>query len=360
MLENIPLIAAATGVLGLLIAFILYKKVNSVEIDNEVVADITQEIQDGAMAFLKAEYRVLSIFVVVVGVLLAWLNDFETAIAFFAGAVASVAAGFSGMRAATSANGRTAMAAKNDGQAGALAVSYNGGAVMGLSVGGLGLLGISLIAFWLSAGETASDGTMNPVSAAAGFGMGASSIALFARVGGGIYTKAADVGADLVGKVEAGIPEDDPRNPGVIADNVGDNVGDVAGMGADIFESFVGSIIAAMIIANDFDANIAEDYVLLPILLGFIGYTASIIGVFSMSILKNGKDPAAALRNTTFIAAALFWAGGYLAIHQNLIDVSYGIMHSVVLGSVIGILIGLVTEYYTGIEPVFGIKTKAI
>jgi K(+)-stimulated pyrophosphate-energized sodium pump len=201
---------------------------------------------------------------------------------------------------------------------------------------------------------------MNPVSAAAGFGMGASSIALFARVGGGIYTKAADVGADLVGKVEAGIPEDDPRNPGVIADNVGDNVGDVAGMGADIFESFVGSIIAAMIIANDFDVGIAEDYVLLPILLGFIGYTASIIGVFSMSVLKNGKDPAAALRNTTFIAAVLFWAGGYLAIHQELIVVEYGIMHSVVLGSIIGILIGLVTEYYTGIEPVFGIKTKAI
>jgi K(+)-stimulated pyrophosphate-energized sodium pump len=201
---------------------------------------------------------------------------------------------------------------------------------------------------------------MNPVSAAAGFGMGASSIALFARVGGGIYTKAADVGADLVGKVEAGIPEDDPRNPGVIADNVGDNVGDVAGMGADIFESFVGSIIAAMIIANDFAVGTAEDYVLLPILLGFIGYTASIIGVFSMSFLKNGKDPAAALRNTTFIAAALFWAGGYLAIQQDLINVEYGIMHSVVLGSVIGILIGLVTEYYTGIEPVFGIKPKAI
>tara|TARA_B110000003_G_scaffold28694_1_gene27088 strand:- start:2510 stop:4306 length:1797 start_codon:yes stop_codon:yes gene_type:complete len=264
------------------------------------------------------------------------------------------------MRAATSANGRTAMAAKNEGRAGALAVSYNGGAVMGLSVGGLGLLGISIIAFWLSAGETATDGSMNPVSAAAGFGMGASSIALFARVGGGIYTKAADVGADLVGKVEAGIPEDDPRNPGVIADNVGDNVGDVAGMGADIFESFVGSIIAAMIIANDFEVGTAGDYVLLPILLGFIGYTASIIGVFSMSFLKNGKDPAAALRNTTFIAAALFWAGGYLAIQQELINVEYGIMHSVVLGSIIGILIGLVTEYYTGIEPVFGIKPKAI
>ena len=359
MMENIPMIAAGAGLVGLVIAFVLYQQVNKVKIDNAVVADITDEIQKGAMAFLFAEYKVLSIFVVVVGAVLAWLNDLDTAIAFFAGAIASVLAGFSGMRAATSANGRTAMAAKNDGQAGALAVSYNGGAVMGLSVGGLGLLGISLIAFWLSAGET-TDGAMNPVSAAAGFGMGASSIALFARVGGGIYTKAADVGADLVGKVEAGIPEDDPRNPGVIADNVGDNVGDVAGMGADIFESFVGSIIAAMIIANDFAVGTAEDYVLLPILLGFIGYTASIIGVFSMSFLKNGKDPAAALRNTTFIAAALFWAGGYLAIQQDLINVEYGIMHSVVLGSVIGILIGLVTEYYTGIEPVFGIKTKAI
>jgi K(+)-stimulated pyrophosphate-energized sodium pump len=359
MMENIPMIAAGAGLVGLVIAFVLYQQVNKVKIDNEVVADITDEIQKGAMAFLFAEYKVLSIFVVVVGAVLAWLNDLDTAIAFFAGAIASVLAGFSGMRAATSANGRTAMAAKNDGQAGALAVSYNGGAVMGLSVGGLGLLGISLIAFWLSAGET-TDGAMNPVSAAAGFGMGASSIALFARVGGGIYTKAADVGADLVGKVEAGIPEDDPRNPGVIADNVGDNVGDVAGMGADIFESFVGSIIAAMIIANDFAVGTAEDYVLLPILLGFIGYTASIIGVFSMSFLKNGKDPAAALRNTTFIAAVLFWAGGYFAIQQKHIDVEYGIMHSVVLGSVIGILIGLVTEYYTGIEPVFGIKTKAI
>jgi len=354
MIENIPLIAAGSGLLGLLIAFVLYQRVNSVEIDNEVVGDITQEIQDGAMAFLKAEYRVLSVFVVIVGALLAWLNDLETAIAFFAGALASVGAGFSGMRAATSANGRTAMAAKNDGQAGALAVSYNGGAVMGLSVGGLGLLGISLIAFWLGADESGSN-----LSAAAGFGMGASSIALFARVGGGIYTKAADVGADLVGKVEAGIPEDDPRNPGVIADNVGDNVGDVAGMGADIFESFVGSIIAAMIIASNSD-EMTVDYVMMPIMLGLIGYVASIIGVFSMTFLKNGSDAAAALRNTTFIAAILFWGGGYLSIEQGLIDVDIGVMHSVVLGSIVGIMIGLVTEYYTGIEPVFGIKTKAI
>ena len=366
MMENIALISAAAGAIGLVIAFMLYQQVNKVKIDNETVADITDEIQKGAMAFLFAEYRVLAVFCVAVGGLLFWLNDgeIETTLAFFAGALTSVLAGFSGMRAATSANGRTAMAAKTDGQAGALAVSYNGGAVMGLSVGGLGLLGISLVAFWLGAGETDADGGMNVISAAAGFGMGASSIALFARVGGGIYTKAADVGADLVGKVEAGIPEDDPRNPGVIADNVGDNVGDVAGMGADIFESFVGSIIAAMVIANEFVAvdgtSIAPDYVLMPILLGLIGYIASVIGVFSMTFLKNGSDPAAALRNTTFIGAILFWAGGYGAISADLIAVDMAVMHAVVLGSVVGILIGLVTEYYTGIEPVFGIKTKAI
>ena len=354
------MIAAGAGLFGLVVAFMLYQQVNKVKIDNEKVAKITEEIQEGAMAFLFAEYRVLSIFVVIVGAVLAFLNDVDTSIAFFAGAIASVIAGFSGMRAATSANGRTTMAAKSDGRAGALAVSYNGGAVMGLSVGGLGLLGISLVAFWLGAGDDGSN-----LSAAAGFGMGASSIALFARVGGGIYTKAADVGADLVGKVEAGIPEDDPRNPGVIADNVGDNVGDVAGMGADIFESFVGSIIAAMIIASsDGFGGVgftgASDYILMPIMLGLIGYLASIIGVFSMYLLKNGKDAAAALRNTTFIAALLFWAGGYLSINQGLIDVEFGVMHSVVLGSVVGILVGIVTEYYTGIEKVFGIKPKAI
>ena len=355
MMENIPMIAAVAGLVGLAIAFMLYQQVNKVKIDNDKVANITEEIQKGAMAFLFAEYRVLAIFVVVVGIALTQLNDMNTAIAFFGGALASVAAGFSGMRAATSANGRTTMAAKNDGKAGALSVSYNGGAVMGLSVGGLGLLGISLVAYWLGAGDANPD-----LSAAAGFGMGASSIALFARVGGGIYTKAADVGADLVGKVEAGIPEDDPRNPGVIADNVGDNVGDVAGMGADIFESFVGSIIAAMIIASSEDFAGTSDYIMMPIMLGLIGYVASIIGVFSMFVLKNGKDAAAALRNTTFIAAILFWAGGYLSINQGLIDVEVGVMHSVVLGSVVGIAIGLITEYYTGIEPVFGIKTRAI
>ena len=249
-------IGVGAGIVGLLIAFMLYRKVDSIEIENSTVAKITKQIQEGAMAFLFAEYKMLAIFIAVVAVLLAAGSSIglgtETAIAFVIGAACSVMAGFSGMKSATSANGRTAQAAADGGQAAALETSFNGGAVMGLAVGGLGLAGISLM--YLLYGQD-----LNTVGTIAGFGMGASSIALFARVGGGIYTKAADVGADLVGKVEAGIPEDDPRNPGVIADNVGDNVGDVAGMGADIFESFVGSIIAAMVIAaaaNDPEADI--------------------------------------------------------------------------------------------------------
>ena len=367
MLENIPLIAAAVALIGLIVAFVLYRQNDSIVIDNEKVADITEEIQKGAMAFLTSEYRYIGVFVVIVSVVLYAINgsdgDLETVVAFILGAAASVAAGFSGMRSATSANGRTAMAAKNGGQPAALAVSYNGGAVMGLSVGGLGLLGISIIAFWLGNADDGAAYTGNSLQYAAGFGMGASSIALFARVGGGIYTKAADVGADLVGKVEAGLPEDDPRNPGVIADNVGDNVGDVAGMGADIFESFVGSIIAAMVIAQGSTeiaaAGDVSHYVLLPILLGFVGYVASIVGIFSMAVLKNGKD-AAALRNTTFIGALLFWAGGFVAINVLGLDTGYEPMYAVILGSIVGIMIGLVTEYYTGIEPVFGLKTRAI
>jgi len=333
------------------------------------VAKITKQIQEGAMAFLFAEYRMLAVFVVVVAVLLAAGGSIglgtETAVAFVIGATCSVMAGFSGMKSATSANGRTAQAAATGGQSAALETSFNGGAVMGLAVGGLGLAGISLM--FLLYGQD-----INTVGTIAGFGMGASSIALFARVGGGIYTKAADVGADLVGKVEAGIPEDDPRNPGVIADNVGDNVGDVAGMGADIFESFVGSIIAAMVIAaaaNDPEAEIflGSSYVMMPILFGAIGYLASIVGVFSMSIFKGG-DAAAALRNTTFVGAILFLIGVYFAMTNLtidgalLIDGEYGLgpLYAVGIGSLIGILIGLATEYYTGIDPVFGIKVKAI
>ena len=353
MIENIPLLSVGIAAIGLLIAFMLYKRINRIKINNPTVADITKQIQDGAMAFLKAEYRYLSVFIVVVAALLLWNNGQQTALAFLAGATASVIAGFSGMRAATSANGRTAMAAAESGQAKALEVSYNGGAVMGLSVGGLGLLGISLMAMWL--------GTGSAVQNIAGFGMGASSIALFARVGGGIYTKAADIGADLVGKIEAGIPEDDPRNPGVIADNVGDNVGDVAGMGADIFESFVGSIIAAMVIAESSGMGGVNnaDWVILPIFLALVGYGASIIGVFSIHLLKGG-DPGAALRNTTFIGAGLFWLGGWFGIGYAGLETGTDPMMAVIVGSIVGILIGLVTEYYTGIEPVMGIKPKAI
>jgi len=374
-------IGVGAGLVGLLIAFMLYQKVNSIEIENTTVAKITKQIQEGAMAFLFAEYRMLAVFIVVVAGLLAAGGSMglgtETAVAFVIGAACSVMAGFSGMKSATSANGRTAQAAANGlmavtetsqpkghqqkiGQAAALATSFNGGAVMGLAVGGLGLAGISLM--YLMYGQD-----LNTVGTIAGFGMGASSIALFARVGGGIYTKAADVGADLVGKVEAGIPEDDPRNPGVIADNVGDNVGDVAGMGADIFESFVGSIIAAMVIAAG-ASELGANYVLMPILFGAIGYIASIIGVFSMNLFKSG-DAAAALRNTTFVGAALFLIGVYYAMTQitlgdgtMLVDGHYGLgpLYAVAIGSVVGILIGLATEYYTGIEPVFGVPVKAI
>ena len=347
---DITQLAAGTAAFGLIIAYVLYTQIQKIKIDNPTVADITQQIQDGAMAFLYAEYRILAVFVAVVFALLFVAIGKMTAIAFLAGAVTSVVAGFCGMRAATSANGRTAMAAATGGQPAALEVSFNGGAVMGLSVGGLGLLGISAMAMWLGTGDN--------IQSIAGFGMGASSIALFARVGGGIYTKAADVGADLVGKVEAGIPEDDPRNPGVIADNVGDNVGDVAGMGADIFESFVGSIIAAMVIAQA-SSEMDVDYIILPIFLGLAGYAASLVGVFSMRFLKGG-DAAAALRNTTFIGAGLFWIAGYYGIGY--FDLATGTepMLAVIAGSIVGILIGLVTEYYTGIEPVFGVPVKAI
>ena len=343
-------IALGIAVTGLLIAFLLYRRVVGIRIENQVVADITQEIQDGAMAFLKAEYRVLAVFILVVAGLLAYALGIQTAIAFVFGAFASVLAGFSGMKSATSANGRTAVAAAEGGLPAALETAYNGGAVMGLAVGGLGLLGITIMYIWLG-------DDLETVGNIAGFGMGASSIALFARVGGGIYTKAADIGADLVGKIEAGIPEDDPRNPGVIADNVGDNVGDIAGMGADIFESFVGSIIAAMIIAAAAADTLGEMYVLLPIVLALVGYAASIVGVFSIKLLKGG-DAAAALRNTTFIGAGLFLAGGYFALDY--LSLPPEPLYAVAVGSLVGILIGLVTEYYTGIEPVFGLKVRAI
>ncbi len=361
-------IGAIVAGLGLGIAFLLYTQLSGKKIENERVASIGSQIQSGAMAFLNAEYRILVVFVIVVaGLLYAGgnINDdlgLEVAISFLMGAFASGLAGNIGMRAATAANTRTAMAATEN-QGSALLVAYNGGAVMGICVGGLGLLGISIM--YILFGE------ISTITYISGFGMGASSIALFARVGGGIYTKAADVGADLVGKVMAGIPEDDPRNPGVIADNVGDNVGDVAGMGADIFESFVGSLIAAMVIASTIlwadlgqmssEANNLGNHnevlMVLPLLLAIIGFVASLIGVFSMRVLKEG-DPASALRNTTFIGAILFWLGSYVALQ--IFNLPLQPLYAIISGSIVGILIGLVTEYYTSTEKIFGIKPKAV
>jgi len=228
------------GIFGLLVAYGIYASLNRQSAGSDIMREIAGQIRIGAMAFLKREYSVLVFFIAIVAVLLGVFLRPEIAYAFIGGAACSVGAGFFGMRAATSANVRTAQAAKESGQGKALLSAFNGGAVMGVSVASLGLIGIGVTYHFFGNPETAS--IIN------GFAMGASSIALFARVGGGIYTKAADVGADLVGKVEAGIPEDDPRNPGVIADNVGDNVGDVAGMGADIFESYVGAMVATIAI----------------------------------------------------------------------------------------------------------------
>jgi K(+)-stimulated pyrophosphate-energized sodium pump len=362
---TLGVLALILALIGLVAAFRLYRKVDAVKVDDPVVADIGQQIQDGAMAFLRAEYRVLAVFVAGVAILLLLAIDWQTAVAFLMGALLSIVAGYSGMRAATSANVRTAMAAKQDGAGAALLTAYNGGAVMGLSVAGLGLFGVAVL--YLVWGSDTS--TVQYIS---GFGMGASSIALFARVGGGIFTKAADVGADLVGKVEAGIPEDDPRNPGVIADNVGDNVGDVAGMGADIFESFVGSIIASIVLgatvtaaasggmydmAYEITAQDRVGLMALPILLGLIGLGASLVGVFSMNWLKEG-EASAALRNTTLIAAALFWIISLIVV--SFLGLPLSPVYAVICGSIVGVAIGLATEYYTSVDKVLGFQTKSV
>lgn len=344
------------GVVGLLVAFGIYFSLARQSAGNELMQDIAGQIQIGAMAFLKREYFVLTFFVALVGILLGFFLRWETAGAFVSGAVCSVLAGFFGMRAATKANVRTAQAAKDHGQGKALLTAFSGGAVMGVSVASLGLIGVGVFFLWFGKPDTAS--IIN------GFAMGASSIALFARVGGGIYTKAADVGADLVGKVEANIPEDDPRNPGVIADNVGDNVGDVAGMGADIFESYVGSIVASIAIAATLlpdglaalkaTADVSNESIkgilmAMPLVLSVLGLVASFIGIGSMNILKQ-YSPAAALRYSTFIAAGLFLAGSYWLVSSH--DVSNNVFWAIFFGTIAGILIGLITEYYTSAGPV--------
>lgn len=320
--------ALIISVFGLLFAAITAWRILRLDPGTPEMKEISDAVHKGAMAFLKKEYRTLVVFAIIVITSIALTINVETAVCFAVGAFFSALTGNIGLRIATRANARTAQAAKNSLNAG-LRVAFSSGTVMGMSVVGLGLFGVSMFYFIYG----------NP-DLIYGFGFGASSIALFARVGGGIYTKAADVGADLVGKVEAGIPEDDPRNPAVIADNVGDNVGDVAGMGADLFESYVDSIIAAMAIGAVMAVKMNVE---LPLLISAIGIAASIIGTFFVS--ASGKNPQAAMNRGIFAAAGIMAVGTFLAIYYTRSDI--GIFWATLSGLVSGIIIGLVTEYYT-------------
>jgi K(+)-stimulated pyrophosphate-energized sodium pump len=350
------------GVVVLGYAFIVYREIKSLPEGSDKMKEIASAIEEGAMVFLSREYRIIGIFVLVVFILLGIFIDWRTAVAYIGGAVCSVLAGFFGMKSATKANVRTAQAAATEGQGRALAVAFKGGNVMGLSVAGLGLLGLAL-AFTFGIGLPD-----NPTDAAGiyafaqkfagiigGFAMGASSVALFARIGGGIYTKGADVGADLVGKVEAGIPEDDPRNPATIADNVGDNVGDVAGMGADLFESYVGAVIATIVIAADYGRNEIA-LMSIPIILIALGSFSSIIGAKSVEWMKD-LEPQLVLRRATFYAGGIYLAVSLIVLLAvGLVDGIGGYIIWIWLASVLGLLagvtIGLLTEYYTSGSPV--------
>jgi K(+)-stimulated pyrophosphate-energized sodium pump len=335
------------GILGLVFALAIFGYIKRQPEGTDKMKEIAAAIHDGAMVFLKREYSILLVFIGVVFLLLFWKIAWQTAVAFLTGAACSMLAGFLGMNAATRANVRTSNAAREQGGAKALSVAFSGGAVMGISVASLGLLGIGIyFHFWGGSPETAQ--YIN------GFAMGASSIALFARVGGGIYTKTADVGADLVGKIEAGIPEDDPRNPGVIADNVGDCVGDTAGMGADIFESYVGAVIASIAIAatNAAYASQRVEFMALPLLIIMAGLLSSAVGVISIKVLEK-LSPAAALRYSTFISAGFLLAAAAALVRG--LGIPGGVFWAILAGTVAGILIGLITEYYTAMKPIIRI-----
>jgi K(+)-stimulated pyrophosphate-energized sodium pump len=354
--------AAPLGAAGLVAAWAAFVWTRRQSAGTERMVAIAGLIQRGAAAFLKREYATVVPFLVVLAALLAWLIGPPTAAAFAAGAACSILAGLFGMTAATRANVRTAAAASQRGQAAALRVAYLGGSVMGLAVASLGLLGIGVVlAIRLADGDPATGPAWKAFAETiAGFSMGASTVALFARVGGGIYTKAADVGADLVGKVEAGIPEDDPRNPATIADNVGDNVGDVAGMGADIFESYVGGAIATAALGATLP-GIADRFnaVTLPVAYAMIGLVASLVGIAAIRLFERG-NPETALRNTTLVAAALFLAGAWWVTTRLPVGLeragtalpTLGPFYAVVAGTLAGILIGAVTEYFTAYGPV--------
>lgn len=327
------LLAPIAGVMGLLFALYLAKKINKADPGTERMKEISGYIEEGAMAFLKREYKVLSVFIVVVFFVLGVTVQWKTAFCFIIGSIFSILAGYFGMRVATKANVRTANAARKS-QNSALEIAFSGGAVMGMCVVGLGLLGIGVLYIIFGSADIIT-----------GFGLGASSIALFARVGGGIYTKAADVGADLVGKVESGIPEDDPRNPAVIADNVGDNVGDVAGMGADLFESYVGSIISTLTLG----AALYGDFkgIVFPLLLASIGVVSSIIGSLFVKGDEN-SNPQKALKNGTYVSSAIILIAS--SILSKYMFNNFKAFWAISVGLLAGVIIGQLTEMYTSAD----------
>lgn len=324
------------GIIAIFVVSLLARDILKKESGNERMKEISSYIEEGAMAFLKKEYSYLSVFIIVVAAAILIFLSYKTAIAFVIGAAFSISAGYIGMRMAVKSNVRTAEAAKH-GIKGALSVAFSGGTVMGLCVVGLGLIGLGIFSIAFD---------LNP-QYITGFGLGASSIALFARVGGGIYTKAADVGADLVGKVEAGIPEDDPRNPAVIADNVGDNVGDVAGMGADLFESYVGSIISAITLGAALAAEFGQNIVIFPLLLSSVGIVASLIGIVYVKLYK-GENPQKALNTGSTTAGILVLILGFILCQCLLGNMK--IFIPVVAGLVVGLIIGKITEIYTSAD----------
>ena len=348
-LEFLPIIL---GVFGLLIALFLYKFVLTFSAGDGKIVEISDQIHLGAMAFIRKEYSILFVFalILIFGIYIGL--GVPSTVAFIIGAACSSATGFIGMYTATKANVRTTNAANQTGLSDSLVIAFFGGSIMGLTVAAMGLLGLGIL-YYLYASDPSTASVIH------GFGMGASTVALFSRVGGGIFTKSADVGADLVGKVEAGIPEDDPRNPGVIADNVGDNVGDVAGMGSDIFESYCGSIIASIAIASTISLSVIDilgprqSLMFLPLALASVGLLCSVAGIFIVKMLAKTTSTdkiSGALRGGTFSAAIIFIILSYFII--SFLNLNSNIWLAVLSGAVGGVIIGLVTEYYTGGSPV--------
>lgn len=340
LIGYVYLAITVVSVMGLAVVALLMQKINSIPVDHKKAEHIADSIRVGAMTFLKEEYKLIAIVVAVTAALLGYFSSPLIAACFVMGSGLSLVTGFIGMRAATAANVRTTMAAKKSGERSAFMVAFFGGGVMGFAVASFGLLGLGGM-LYLFADHPNFEGLI------ASFGLGASLVAFFARVGGGIFTKSADVGADLVGKVEAGIPEDDPRNPAVIADNVGDCVGDTAGMGADIYESYVAAMVSTIVLAvHAYSGNML--YITLPLMVSALGLVGSLIGLFSNLILRSSS--ASLLRNATFIAVGFFMLGSYGYMSYAGIDMI--LFRSIVLGCLSGIVVGLITEYYTGGAPI--------